>query len=451
MRIIIVGAGELGSLLAERLCVRNEHDVTIIDSSGEEFDHLREELDLMLLEGSATDISLLKRAGIQSADMFFAVSGDENANMLACRIAKFFGAKETICRVYSLSSFSEQDGITPEKFGIDKVFSSPDECARKVMDVLHHRNVLDMIRFSNPGAIMEVVEITPSSLIAGVRVKDFPGTDALEHIRLAALVRDQKFIIPHGDTIIVPGDRIYVAGEIEKVRDFVKIVTEESQVISRVVISGASKTGELLARQLLSDGYEIKFIEKNQSRGEHLLDIMPPGLMVIHGDPTNEEVMEEAGIADCDAFVSMDDNDESGILSCIMAKRLGAGKVIAVTHKPEYISIIPAMEVIDCGFNSSLVSVNALFRLIGNGTYQIDAKLQRFHANLKEFRVSEKSRLCGKMLADCKLPPGTVFAMLFRGSEIITPSGSTMFQPGDIAVAIATPETARELEPYFQG
>ena len=449
MRIIIVGAGELGSLLAARLSARNEHDITVIDLSDAEFEHLREKLDLMLIEGSATDVSVLKRAGIESADLLFAVSGDENVNMTVCRIARMFGVEETICRVYSFSAFSPEDGITPELFGIRKVFSSPDECARKVMDVLHNRNVLEKIRFSNSSALMDVIDVTPSSLLAGVRVKDFPGTDILNQIRLAALVRDQRFIIPHGDTIIVPGDRIYVAGSAEKVNDFVKLITEASSDIKRVVISGATKTGEILARQLLSEGYEIRIIEKKRERGEHLLDILPPGSIVIHGDPTDEDVMEEVGISSCDAFVSMDENDESGILSCILAKRLGAKKVITITHKPEYISIVPAMSVIDCGFNSTLVSVNALFRLMGNGTYQIDTKLQRFHANLKEFHVSEKSRLCGLSLAECKLPPSTVFAMLFRGSEVITPSGTTVFQPGDIAVAIATPETAKELEPYF--
>ena len=450
MRIIIVGAGELGCLLAARLCARNEHDITVVDASGEQFDRLREKLDLMLVEGSATDVSLLKRVGIESADLLFAVSGDEHANMVACQIARSFGVENTICRVYSLASFSEEDGITPETFGIAKVFSSPDECARKVMDVLYNRDVLEKIRFSNPAALMEVVDITPSSMLAGVRIKDFPGTDILRQVRLAALVRDQRFIIPHGDTIIVPGDRIYVAGAEDKLNNFVGLVSEENSQIKRVVISGASKAGETLAKQLLAAGYEIRFVEKDKLRGEHLLDILPPGLIVIHGDPTDEEVMEEAGIPSCDAFVSVDENDESGILSCIMAKRLGAKKVIAVTHKPEYISIVPAMEVIDCGFNSTLVSVNALFRLMGNGTYQIDAKLQRFHANLKEFRVSERSRLCGTSLAECKLPPSTVFALLFRGDEVITPSGTTVFQPGDIAVAIATPETAKALEPYFQ-
>lgn len=449
MRIIIVGAGELGSLLAARLCARNEHDITVVDSSGEQFDRLREKLDLMLIEGSATDISLLKRAGIESADLVFAVSGDENANMVVCQIARSFGVKNTICRVYSLACFSEENGVIPATFGIGRVFSSPDECARKVMDVLHNRNVLEKIRFSNPSALMEVVDVTPSSMIAGVRIKDFPGTDVLRQVRLAALVRDQRFIIPHGDTIIVPGDRVYIAGSEEKINDFVNLISEQNAQIKRVVISGASKVGETLAKQLLTAGYEIRFIEKDQARGEHLLDILPPGLIVIHGDPTDEEVMEEAGISNCDAFVSMDENDESGILSCIMAKRLGAKKVIAVTHKPEYISIVPAMEVIDCGFNSTLVSVNALFRLMGSGTYRIDAKLEQFHANLKEFKVTEHSRLCGKSLAECKLPPSTVFAMLFRGDEVITPSGATVFQAGDIAVAIATQETAKSLEPYF--
>ena len=451
MRIFIVGAGELGCLLATRLCTRNEHDITVIDSSGEQFDRLREKLDLMLVEGSGTDAALLKQLGIDTADVVFAVSGDENANVVSCQIARAFGVKKTICRVYSLSYFSENDGITPETFGIEQVFSSPDECARKVMDVLHNRNVLEKIRFSHPSALMEVLDVTPSSMIAGVRIKDFPGTDILRQVRLAALVRDQRFIIPHGDTIIVPGDRVYVAGTTENLSDFTRLISDDTAVIRRVVISGASKAGEFLAKQLLAEGYEIRFIEKDERRGEHLLDVLPPGMIVIKGDPTDEEVMEEAGISNCDAFISVDENDESGILSCIMAKRLGAKKVIAVTHKPEYISIVPAMEVIDCGFNSTLVSVNALFRLMGNGTYQIDAKLERFHANLKEFKVSERSRICGTSLAECKLPPSTVFAMLFRGEEVIIPSGTTKFQPGDIAVAITTPEMAKALEPYFHG
>ena len=449
MRIIIVGAGELGCLLAARLCTRNEHDITVIDSSGEQFDRLRENFDLMLVEGSATDVSLLKRAGIADADIVFAVSGDEHANMVVCQIARVFGVKQTICRVYSLAPFSEDENITPDTFGISRVFSSPDECASKVVDVLKNRNVLEKIRFSNPAALMEVIEVTPSSMIAGVRIKDFPGIDLLRNVRLAALVREQRFIIPHGDTIIVPGDRVYVAGTNETIGAFMRMISEESSRIKRVVISGASKSGEILARQLLTQGYDIRFIEKDQKRGEHLLDVLPPGLIVIKGDPTDEEVMEEVGISQCDAFVSMDENDESGILSCIMAKRLGAKKVIVITHKPEYISIVPALDVIDCGFNSTLVSVNALFRLMGNGTYQIDAKLERFHADLKEFKVSERSRLCGTSLAECELPPSTVFAMLLRGDEVIIPSGTTIFQPGDIAVAITTPETAKALEPYF--
>ncbi|MBQ9771964.1 MAG: Trk system potassium transporter TrkA [Lentisphaeria bacterium] len=449
MRIVIVGAGELGCLLAARLSTRNEHDITVIDSSGEQFERLREKLDLMLIEGSATDIALLKRAGVESADIVFAVSGDEHANMVVCQIARSFGVKNTICRVYSLAQFSEEDNILPATFGIEKVFSSPDECANKVLDVLQNQNVLEKIRFSNPAALMEVIEVTPSSMIAGVRIKDFPGIEVLRNVRLAALVRDQRFIIPHGDTIIVPGDRLYVAGTNDTIGAFMRMISETSSAIGRVVISGASKSGELLAKQLLADGYEIRIIEKDPARGEHLLDVLPPGLIVIQGDPTDEEVMEEAGISHCDAFVSMDENDESGILSCIMAKRLGAKKVVVVTHKSEYISIVPALEVIDCGFNSTLVSVNALFRLMGNGTYQIDAKLERFHANLKEFKVSERSRLCGTSLAECKLPPSTVFAMLFRGTEVIIPSGTTIFQPGDIAVAVTTPETAKALEPYF--
>ena len=168
-----------------------------------------------------------------------------------------------------------------------------------------------------------------------------------------------------------------------------------------------------------------------------------------NGDPTDEEVMEEAGIENCDAFISAADDDEQNILACIMAKRRGAKKVIAITHKPEYIRIVPAMEAIDCGISSTLVSVNTVLRMIETGTMRIDAKLQRFHAHLTEFRISRHSPLAGKEIRECNLPPSAVFALIFRGFDVLTASGTTVLEPEDTVVTIVTPESKKDLEPLF--
>ena len=452
MKIIIIGAGELGQLLATTLCAER-HDVVVIDSSAEHFEHLKDKLDLMVLEGSCSDVSVLKNAGIAGADALLAVSGDEAANMIACQIATKFGVRKTICRFYSLECFSPEDGITPDFFGIWRAFSPPEECVRKISDILENPVCLEKIKFSNPDALMEVIAITPSSMLAGTRISDIAMSEMLRNIRFAAIVRGRSFLIPHGDTLLVPGDKVYIAGHREHVAAFVALVAPvEKKTLNRIVISGATDTGFMLARKLLEDhAGELRFIERSKKKGEALLDRLSSDVLVIQGDPTDEEVMEETGISGADLFVGTADDDEENILSCIMAKRLGAKKVVSLTRKPEYIRIVPAMDAIDSGLSSTLVSVNAVLRMLETGTMRIDAKLQRFHAHLTEFRISRKSPLIGRKLSECKLPSSAVFALLFRGADVVTPSGSTVFQENDTVVTIVTPESARELEPLFPG
>jgi len=450
MKIIIIGAGELGCLLAERLST-SVNDITIIDFSKEGFARLRDKLDIMTLGGDATNIETMKKAGIARADLLLAVSGDQAANILACQIAGHFGVKRSICRLYSFDVFSEKDGLTPEFFGVGKVFSSPAECARKVLDVLRRRIVLERVIFSHPDATMVTTVISPNSPLKGLRIKELPGVEILNNIRFAALVRGHQLMFPHGDTVLCPNDKIYVAGRKDYVEDFLNSASEETERKKQlVIIAGATRLCEIIALDVLSAGMEVRVIERSPEAGEQFLARMPSGVMVVQGAATDKDVLTEAGIDNCETFVSTEDDDENSILCCIIAKRLGARKVIAVTHKPEYISIVPVMDVIDCGFNSTLVSVNTIFRLMEEGTFRIDSRLQAFQAYLTEFTVKPNSRLNGKLLKDCRLPSALVLAMIFRGAEVITPAGSTMLQAGDIVVTVVTPTSEQQIKPFFE-
>lgn len=449
MKIIIIGAGELGRLLATFLSA-DKHDIAIIDASTDEFEQLRAKLDIATYGGDATSINTALKAGIRNADMLLAVSGDQNANILACQIARHFGVNHTICRLYSYDVFSEKDGITPAFYGIEKTFSSPGECARKVLDVLRYRIVLERMLFSNEQASMAIIEITQSSPLASRALRDVGEPELLADIRFAALVRNQVFIVPRGATRLMPGDKVYVAGQTERVNAFIERASRNiHHGKRRVIISGTGSVAVLVARGAIDCGWEVRLIEREQADAEALLAELPQNILVFHGNPNDEDVMREAGIADCDTFISLEVNDESSILSCIMAKRLGARKVVTVTHKPEYIDIVPAMEVIDCGFNASLVSLNAISRLMETGKYRLDARLQSFHAYVNEYTVTPDARIAGQQLKDCHLPESVNLAMLFRNGEIISPQGKTVLLPGDKAVAVVTPKTADLLEPFF--
>lgn len=449
MKVIIVGAGELGRLLAYTLCAEN-HDVVIVDSSLDGLERLTDKLDIMTVEGSCASVATLKSAGAESADVLLAVSGDEAANILSCQIASKLGVRHTLCRLYSSDAFSEKDGITPDSFGIWRTFSPPEECVRKILDVFDNEIILEKIRFSSPDALMAIFEITPSSLLAGLRIKDIPGSDLIATVRFAAILRSKQFLIPHGDTILVPGDKIYLAGHRDNVQAFIRWITPDSlPKRKRVIITGAGDAGKMLARKAASMGNDVVFIEKELKKGEELLDELPSGILLIHGDATDEETLEEAGISSCDIFVSAAQDDEENILSAIIAKRLGARKVVTLTYKPEYIKIVPALDLIDSGFSATLISVNTILRLLESGMMRIDAILQQFNAHLTEFRISERSPLCGKRLPEAGIPSSVVFALIFRGSQVITPSGHTVFHAGDTIVAIVTSESEKELKPLF--
>lgn len=450
MKIIIIGAGELGRLLASTLCAR-QHDVVIVDNSDEELERLTDKLDVMTIAGSCCSVSVLKNAGVKGADALLAVSGDEASNILACQIARKFGVTNTICRLYASDSFSEKDGIGPETFGLSKVFSAPEECAAKIAAVLKNNIVLEHLRFSNPSAQMDVLEITQSSQLAGVRIKDIPVPELLRKIRFAALLRGHEFLIPHGDTILIPGDRVYVAGREQDLKSFLDwIAPDDAKRTERIVIAGSDETSVNLARSAEKDGLQVRMIVKDRKDGERLQEELPPDVLILCGDPTDDDVQDEAGVSGADVFISSDEDDESNILSCIIAKRKGAEKVISLTHKSEYIRIGPAMAAIDCAFSATLVAVNTVLRLLDGGTMRVDMQLQNCNANISEFVVQENSKICGVRLSQLKIPTSVVFALLFRNSDVVVPEGSTVLLPGDVLVAILTPEGLREIKRFFE-
>lgn len=446
MKIIIIGAGELGHLVAEKLCAVN-HDVVVVDIISEGLDRVKSSLDALFLEGKGTSVQILKEAGAENADVLLALSGDESSNVLACRIASRLGTKQTICRVYSKDMFSEADGITPEFLGIGKLFSSVEESIELISGILRNRILLEQINFSNPIARINLVKVPLNSVISGVQMMDLPCKDLLKKIRIAAVLRNRDLLIPHGDTILLPGDRIYVAGKVEDADNFVKWLSlEGNHPVSRVIIAGATLAGQMLAKKMVGMDYDVRILERDKDVAEQFLEILPAGVMVIDGDPTDSDVLTEAGVPGCDVFVALDERDENNILSCLLASRMGAEKVIALTSKPEYIDILPSLEQIGCWFNSTQIAANSVFRMMSGETVRLDAELGSVDARLAEITiVKDKFKLAHKRLADCELPPSLIIALIMRGGEVIPPTGDTVLEKGDTLVTIANPDAIRKL------
>ena len=218
---------------------------------------------------------------------------------------------------------------------------------------------------------------------------------------------------------------------------------------SDVIVAGDDDAGVIVACKAHELGFGVRMIVRDEKTGERIQDEIPPGIMVLQGDPTDESLLEDAGIAASDVFVSVGQDDEENILSCIIAKRLGAKKVISLTHRPEYIRIAREMDPIDCAFSATLVAANSVLRLLEGGNKRVDVQLQSLKAAISEFRILGSSPLCGKSLSAAKLPASLVLALVIRGSEIFAPAGDTVLIEGDIVVAVVTRDTQRVIDKIF--
>lgn len=450
MRIVIMGAGTLGKSLAAAFC-NDKHDVVTIDTSPRTLKRLKDKLDVMAIEGNGAEVETLKAANIESAELFIAVSNNDVQNIYACQVAKHFKVENTICRLSSEGYFESDNGFTAKGLGIDHVVLPVDDCVRKIFNVLDNQQTLEKIIFSVPDAMMTAFLVMEGSPLVDMKLKDFPDKELIRSIRFSTILRNGKLIPPTGETEIKLDDEVYIAGHKDKVREMLRWSYPESKKINRVVISGGSIIGTELARLLAQAGYDVRLIEESARKAEQILDEENIKIMVINGDANDRDVLDEAGADACDAYVAVQEDDEDNILSCILAKQMGAKKVVALTNKEEYITLMPIMEMIDCGFSKWLVAVNSILRHIStiNRTHT-NAILHRADAYVSEFEVQKGAPVCNSKIDECILPESTVLSMVFRDDKVISPSGDLELLPGDLVAVIATPESEKVLGSLFK-
>ena len=451
MNIIILGAGGLGRNLASTLC-NDKHDIVIVDLKASTLKNIKDHLDVMTVQGHSSSIDVLKTAGIENAQLLIAATSDDVSNILACQIANHFKVKSTICRLYSNDFFSKDDNFTPEMLGITDMIFPEEECIKKILDTLENHDILERLVFHAENAMMTIFRIGDKSPVNGIPLIDFPDKNLLKTVRFAAIVRDKKLMVPQGDTIIQKHDELYIIGTKNGIDNMIQWLAPENKPVKKIIVAGAGRMGINLAKKLDETGFDVRVIESDFDKCEEIIDKTKSDMKVVNGDPTNAFILNEAGIKECDVFIGVLEDDENNILSCVLAKKHGAKKVVVTTKKSEYIKIVPDLDIIDCGFNSNLVAVNTVLRHLGTGggKLSIDAVLHRVDAYVYEFEIEVGSELCSKKIQDCGILDYAVIALIFRNdNESIVPYGTLELKIGDIVTVIATKETAKRLGKFF--
>ena len=447
MKIIIAGAGEVGFHLAKLLSYESQ-EITLIDRDKESLAYADNHLDIKVIKGDSTSISVLKDARIINSDLFISVTSSETSNITSCVLAKQLGAKRTIARISNPEFINNKEEVGFIKFGIDELIS-PESLAASEIELLLSQSVFnDSYEFEDGALTMLGLSLSNDAKIVNKSVKAAAKLLSDIHFMPIAIQRlgSHSTIIPRGDTIFYDGDRVVFMTSKGGDEELCKLTGKQKTEIKNVMILGGGKIGFKTASDL-SQNFNIKLVEKIKDRAFDLAEQLPNSL-IIHGDGRNVDLLEEENIKDMDAFISVTGNSETNIMSCLVAKSKGVKKTIALVENMDYYELSHSIG-IDTLINKKLLAANSIFRYIRRGEVVAMTKLSNTEAELLEFFVKPTSKICNRYIKEIEFPLSAIIGGVIRNEGGIIALGDFKIVSGDRVVVCCLPQSIKKVESYF--
>ncbi|TXK73662.1 Trk system potassium transporter TrkA [Mesonia sp. HuA40] len=448
MKIIIAGAGEVGFHLSKLLSFESQ-DITLIDPDAESLEYADSHLDIRTIKGDATSILLLHDAQIKGADLVVGVTSSETTNITICVLAKQLGAKRTIARIRNTEFIEHKDVVGFEQFGIDELISPESLAAKEIESLVKQSAFNDTFEFDEGALSMIGFKLSRNAPFLGKTLKEaqniFPD---IPFVCIAIQRYGTQFtLIPRGDTEFKEGDQAYFMSSRQGSEQLYKLTGKRRQEIKNVMILGGSKIGKQTAKELAKAKFNVKLVEKDREKAFELADEMNDTL-IINGDGRNVGLLEEENIHDMDAFISVTGNSETNIMSCLVAKSKGVKKTIALVENMDYFQLSHSIG-INSLINKKLLAANTIFRYVRKGEVVAMTKLNNLNAELLEFIVHKKSKVCGKRIVDIDFPRSTIVGGVVRNDKGMIASGDILIEPGDRIVVCSLPRSIHKIEKLF--
>lgn len=446
MRVVILGAGVVGIQIAEQL-ISEGKDVVIIEKDPDRAKYLSGRLDCLVINEEGTNISSLKRAGIEEASIFISVTNSDEVNMIACGlVTSEFNVPVKIARVRNID-YSKAKIMEKSFLGIDFVVNSEVETARQVANTIALGADSDVMLFENTDLQMRNIVVSRHSYFNNKKVKDIRHEIRYPFL-MAGIMRGSEFIIPTGETLLREGDNIYL---IATQKNFTKIFIrtgKKQEKIDRITIVGGGRIGALVCEYLIRTGRKITIVEPNYDRCKMLADRFPEAL-VLNADISEERIFEEEDLATQDLIVTVTDDQELNMLVCLYAKSIGIKRSIALVTKSSYLAIASRLD-IDVTISPKNSTVDAIMKFIRRGNIKSLHSIFGGKAEVIEFMVDEKSRLAGKRLKELTFLENALILSVVRGGENILPYGDLMIEAGDLVIVIADKGSIVRIESFLQ-
>ncbi len=451
MKILILGAGQVGSSLAENLA-SEANDITIVDRNEQVLAQLRDRLDLRTVTGRGSHPDVLRAAGAEDADMLVAVTDSDETNMVACQVAyTIFHTPTKIARVRAVEYLNYKKLFRPEALPIDFLISPEQIITEYIQRLIEHPGALQVLDFADGRVQLVGVKAYYGGPLVGHELRTLrehiPGVD----MRVAAIYRRDRAILPEGHTVIEPGDEVFF---IAASRDIMKVMAELRRLdkpYRRIMIVGGGNIGKRVAKALESR-YQVKLIEHNVER-TRLLSNELDRTIVLQGDAADEELLLEENIDKTDVFCALTNDDEANILSAMLAKRLGARKVMSLINRAAYVDLIQSGD-IDIAISPQQATIGSLLTHIRRGDVVKVYSLRRGAAEAIEAIAHgdrNTSKVVGRRIEELKLPPGTTIGAIVRGKDVIIAHHDTVIEPEDhVILFLVDKSRIREVEKLFQ-
>ena len=444
MRIVIAGAGEVGTHLAKLLSYE-EQDIIVISDEPDRLSFLDTSYNLMTVLGSPTSFDALKEANAGKADLFIAVTPYETTNLVSCSIAKSLGAKVTVGRVSHYGFMDKKNHEAMTRMGVDRVIYPEYLAASEIISALQHSWVRNWFELHGGEIILVGVRIRENAPLAGMQLKEFAVSNH-GHFHVSAIHRNHETIIPRGDDRIDVGDILYITTTRDHVDRLVEICGKVKRKIKKVLIMGGSKIAMRLC-DMTGDEFDFTIIDNNRE----VCAMLPekcPGADILHGDARDPEMLQEAGIEECDAFIALSPSSEANILTTLAAREFGVDKTIAEVEDIQFIS---QAETLNIGtiINKKLLATSSIFQLLLDADSSTAKCLALTDAEVAEMEVKQGAKITKAPVKDLRLDRGMTLAALIRNGKGMLVTGNTKFEAGDKVLVFCLAGSIHKIERLF--
>ncbi|MBQ9211951.1 MAG: Trk system potassium transporter TrkA [Clostridia bacterium] len=440
MRIILIGAGKVGHILADRLTAE-EHDVTIIDRNEEVIDRCQDSMDVMCIKGNGANARTLVEAGVDRADIVIATTAGDETNMLCCLIAKRLGAKYTIARIRD-PEFNESQMLLQNEMGIDVAINPERATALEISKLLRYPFAGSIESFARGQVEMVEFRAQKDDSIVGIPMKNLSSKlPNIPQVLYSMVERDNQVIIPGGDFFIEPGDKVHIAGNMVNITNFFRYLGRNSLKVRSVMVMGGGKITYYLARMIMPVGIHMTIFEVNAEKARSLSEQFPKADIIL-GDGTDQDLLEEQGLTQMDAYISLSSRDEENLMTGMYASRKGVPKVIAKNTRTTYADILNQLG-LDSIVSPQSITCSTILRYVRAREHSKGTEIERLYrlaegkAEAIEFIARKGDSYIGIALKDLSIRPGNLVAVILHQGKVIVPFGNDKIEAGDHVVIIS--------------